>query len=264
MEGPFDTPIDTWRLVLRRLRNDWQLILSIFLGILVATTLISGAPIYLDSLARQSIATTIDSTVARRTVGFLTMVTALRSVPVEDQNIQSSQAAYLSAIERNVSEIHDGTQRHLITPNSVVALPGQAAGGVRSRGRLVEGFFQYYSSIEQRVSFLEGRMAGSAVGRGTQGPMLEAVVSETLAAAFDELRQMLAAGEPVGDVRVLFTRAEEIGVPITCPGSRMLSRTERCSREGSCVTTPILARRLSCLTPPMSSPSMRIWPSARS
>ncbi len=29
--------------------------------------------------------------------------------------------------------------------------------------------------------------------------------------AFDELRLMLAAGEPVGDVRVLFTRAEEIG-----------------------------------------------------
>lgn len=30
-------------------------------------------------------------------------------------------------------------------------------------------------------------------------------------AAFDELRLMRAAGEPVGDVRVLFTRAEEIG-----------------------------------------------------
>lgn len=30
-------------------------------------------------------------------------------------------------------------------------------------------------------------------------------------AAFDELRLMLVAGEPVGDVRVLFTRAEEIG-----------------------------------------------------
>jgi endoglucanase len=30
-------------------------------------------------------------------------------------------------------------------------------------------------------------------------------------AAFDELRLMLAAGVPVGDVRVLFTRAEEIG-----------------------------------------------------
>jgi endoglucanase len=30
-------------------------------------------------------------------------------------------------------------------------------------------------------------------------------------AAFDELRRMLAEGEPVGDVRVLFTRAEEIG-----------------------------------------------------
>ena len=184
MEGHFDTR----RLVLRRLRDDWQLILSIFLGILVATTLISGAPVYLDALARQSIATTIDSTVARRTDGFLTMVTALRSVPVEDQHVQSSQAAYVSAIAGNVSEIHTGTQRHVVTPNSVVALPDPAAGGARSRGRLVEGFFQHYSSIEQHVSFLEGRMAGVAVGRGTQGPMLEAVISQKLAEAFDDLR----------------------------------------------------------------------------
>ena len=174
MEGPFDTPIDTWRLVLRRLRNDWQLILSIFLGILVATTLISGAPIYLDSLARQSIATTIDSTVARRTDGFLTMVTALRSVPVEDQHVQSSQAAYLSAIERNVSEIHDGTRRHLRTRTDVVALPAPATSA-GTRARLVEGFLQYYPSIERHVSFLEGRMAGVALRRGTEGPMLEAM-----------------------------------------------------------------------------------------
>ena len=186
-DTPIDTPIDTWGLVLRRLRDDWQLILSIFLGILVATTLISGAPVYLDSLARQSIATTIDSTVARRTDGFLTIVTELRSVPVEDQQIQSSQAAYLNAIERNVSEIHDTTQRHLITPNSVVALPDPVTGGIQSRGRLVEGFLQHYSNIEQQVTFLDGRMADVAVGTGTRGPMLEAVISKTLAVAFDDL-----------------------------------------------------------------------------
>ena len=188
MEGSIDTPIDTKRLVLRRLRDDWQLILSIFSGILVATTLISGAPVYLDSLARQSIATTIDSTVARRTDGFLTIVTHLRSIPVEDQQVSSSQAAYFSAIERYVSEVHDGTQRHLKTPNILAAFPGPITAGVPSRGRQVEGFFQYYSTIEQHVSFLEGRMAGLAVRRGTEGPMLEAVISQRLAVAFDDLR----------------------------------------------------------------------------
>ena len=47
--------INTSSLVMRRLKDDWQLMVSIYLGILVATTLLSGAPVYLDSLERQSI-----------------------------------------------------------------------------------------------------------------------------------------------------------------------------------------------------------------
>ena len=184
MEGP----IDTKRLVLRRLRDDWQLILSIFLGILLATTLISGAPVYLDSLEQQSIAGAIDSTVARRTNAFLTIVTELRSLSVDDQDIPSTQAAYFRAIERNVSEIHDSTQRHLRTRTNLVTLPGPVSGAARSRGRLVEGFFQYYPSIERHVRFLEGWMAGVTLQRGTQGPMLEAVISQSLAEEFDDLR----------------------------------------------------------------------------
>src|ERR1700736_2215057 len=44
----------------------------------------------------------------------------------------------------------------------------------------------------------------------------------------------------------------------------MLSRIERCSNEGSWVTTEICARRLSCVTAAMSWPSIRMRPSSRS
>ena len=48
------------------------------------------------------------------------------------------------------------------------------------------------------------------------------------------------------------------------PAVRMLSRTERWSSEVSCVTTPIAARRLSCVTSAMSCPSIRMRPPSRS
>jgi hypothetical protein len=44
----------------------------------------------------------------------------------------------------------------------------------------------------------------------------------------------------------------------------MFSAIERCSSEVSCVTMPIAARRLSCVTWRMSWPSMRIAPCSSS
>ena len=45
---------------------------------------------------------------------------------------------------------------------------------------------------------------------------------------------------------------------------RMLSRIERCSSAVSWLTMPILPRRLSCVTPAMSSPPTRMRPPSRS
>jgi hypothetical protein len=175
-------------LVLRRLRNDWRLMLSVFLGILVATTLISGAPVYLAALERQSIIVSIDSAVERSTEAYLTIVTEARFVPAETEAIRSNDAIQTAAMARNVGPIHLGTERHIKTSTQLMALPAKPTGTDQApTGRIVEGFLQSFTNLERHIVFFEGRMATEAVLRGTQGPMVEAVVSVELALEFGDL-----------------------------------------------------------------------------
>ena len=186
--------INTISLVMRRLKDDWQLMVSIFLGILVATTLMSGAPVYLDALERQSIVGSVDSAVARFSDTYLTIITETDFVPVEVQAIQDTNDVYLEAIERNVAPIHAGTKRHIRMSFHTVSLPSESTPGAPA-GRIAEGFFQNYSGIEDHVTFLAGGSASDSVKRGTQGPLVEAIISDVLAQEFD--------GLSVGDVVVL-------------------------------------------------------------
>jgi putative ABC transport system permease protein len=182
-------PINTMNLVLRRLRDDWQLMVSIFLGILVATTLMSGAPVYLDSLERQSIVGSIDSAVERLSDSYLTIVAKTDFVPVEDESIRATNAAYMGAVERHIAPIHIGTNRHIQMPFHAVALPSHVTSGNPSQipGRVDLGFLQSYSDIENHLTFLTGGMTSDVVQRGTQGPMVEAIISDVLAEGFDGL-----------------------------------------------------------------------------
>jgi hypothetical protein len=180
--------VSTFSLVLRRLRNDWRLMLSVFLGILVATTLISGAPVYLSALERQSIIVSIDSAVNRSSEAYLSIITEARFVPAEEEALQANDEIHAEAMARNVAEVHVGTQRHVKTAAQLAALPAKpVTDRPETAVRVVEGFFQSYSDIARHIVFFEGRMATDVVLRGTQGPMLEGVVSAELALEYDDL-----------------------------------------------------------------------------
>ena len=47
-------------LVIRRVADNWKLVLSALVGITVVTTLMAGAPIYLDALGRVGVNNSID------------------------------------------------------------------------------------------------------------------------------------------------------------------------------------------------------------
>ena len=53
-------PLTTYRLVLKRITDDWKLLLSIFVGMTVTASLLAGAPVYIRTLERQSIDTAIE------------------------------------------------------------------------------------------------------------------------------------------------------------------------------------------------------------
>ena len=53
-------PMSTYKIVSRRLADDWKLLLSILVGITVAATLVAAAPIYIRTLERQGIDTGVN------------------------------------------------------------------------------------------------------------------------------------------------------------------------------------------------------------
>ena len=184
---------------------------SIFLGIMIATLLMSAAPVYLDALERQSIESAVESSLARDGETYFTITTRSNFIPLEVPEIERTDAALNRAIDASVAPIHTGTERHLRTPfysvippdKPVADPPDEDAGlepaqedGERRKAeedeeppprQPVEGLVQSFTGLEEHITVVEGRLAEDTVLRGTQGPMVEVLVSTSTAGAFGGL-----------------------------------------------------------------------------
>ena len=180
----------------RRIADDWKLLLSIFLGILVATTLVAGAPIYVDTLERQSLNTAIDRSPGRA----LNILVFASHVPVDRANLERIGLSLEEAVERRASHIYRGQELHLKAPTYLVGLPERPlseTGGVAPP----RGYFQSLSNLKDHVTFVEGRMARDDVSEGDSGPVVETMLGSALAGAFglgvgDTLTLTPSPGEP--------------------------------------------------------------------
>ena len=180
-------PLTTSTFIAKRLADDWKLLLSIFFGITVATTLIAGAPIYVKTLERQGINTAID----RAPQVFLNIFSYAPHVPLSRGSLESSDRTLEDAIQRHAAPIYRGRERYLKAPTYLVGLPGQPLP--QEMGEMVSrGYFQHLSNLEHHVRFLEGRMATDVIERGPRGPSLEAVIGTVSARVFG-----LEAGDAV-------------------------------------------------------------------
>ena len=154
---------------------------SIFLGIMIATLLMSAAPVYLDALERQSINSAVESALARDGETYFTITSRSNFIPLEKREIEGTGAALDQAIDASVAPLHTGTERHLRTPFYSVVIPSKPLP------EPVEGFIQSYTGLSEHVTVTEGRQAQDAVLRGTHGPMVEVLVSAMTAAEFGGL-----------------------------------------------------------------------------
>ena len=187
---------------------------SIFLGIMVATLLMSAAPVYLDALERQSINSAVETSLARDGETYFTITTRSNFIPLEVPEIERTGAALDQAIDASVAPIHTGTQRHLRTPFYSVVLPdrplleppededgeGSVGAGFKPAPEdetendepppppePVEGLVQSYTGLNDHITIVDGRPAQDTVLRGTQGPMVEVLVSASTSAEFGGL-----------------------------------------------------------------------------
>ncbi|GIS69115.1 MAG: hypothetical protein CM1200mP8_6730 [Chloroflexota bacterium] len=93
--------LNTINLVKQRLINEWKLMLSIFSGVLIATTLISGAPIYLDSLERISVNTAFDRT---SDVNPLKALIYTPNLVLTRDSLEDSQQKVNTAVESHIEK----------------------------------------------------------------------------------------------------------------------------------------------------------------
>ena len=174
-------PLSLPKFIIKRLADDWKLLLSIFLGILLASTLIAGAPVYFRSLQKLGLNTAID----RAPDVFLNIFTYAPRVPLSENGLQESEKFFDGAIQRHASEIYRGHERYVKSPNYLIGLPHRPlSDGIEEGGRVSRGYFRFITNLDQHVSFIQGRMASDDITQGAGGPALEAVVGTTAAAIF--------------------------------------------------------------------------------
>ena len=173
--------------------------LSVFLGILVATLLMSAAPVYLDALERQSIKGAIGQEVSRWGGSFFDITVESRFVPLDGDDFERSDLAHGAALEENATPIIAGTHRFVRTLSySVLVMRQPSESGEKSEAlttRVEVGLFQHLEGLEDRGAFVEGRAPEGIVLNGEDGPVVEAVVSSSTAEEFGNIR--------VGDVLVV-------------------------------------------------------------
>jgi ABC-type multidrug transport system fused ATPase/permease subunit len=170
--------LSTWTYIFRRLVDDWKLLLSIFVGVVVASVLVAGAPVYLQALERQSLNTAID----RASDQFIDIFTFAPHIPLSDGGLDGTGGALEQAVDRHVADIYEGQERYVRTTAYLVGLPGRPL--LDAGQRLSRGYFQLLASLEDHVTLREGRMATDEVVAGTRGPEFEATVGGPAARLF--------------------------------------------------------------------------------
>ena len=172
-------PLSMPGFIARRLVDDWKMLLSIFLGITIATGLVAGAPVYILALERQGINTAID----RADDTFLDFFVYGPNILLSDAGLGASGRAVDDAIERHIFPVADGNTRRVKSPNYLVGHPTRPLpdkpGAIASRG-----YFQYLLDFGGHVTVLEGAMPTDAISQAARGPIVEAVISESSARTF--------------------------------------------------------------------------------
>lgn len=174
-------PLTTTSYIFKRLADDWKLLLSALMGIIVATSLIAGAPVYVRALERQS----LDTAIERSSRLFLNLFVASPYVPLNAGSLEDTERLLDDSLQRHMPEIQRGRERYLKTQTLVVGLPTRPLPGADSpESQVSRGYFQYLSNLERHVRFLDGEMGSGVVTPGPQGPIIEAVLGSENAEVF--------------------------------------------------------------------------------
>lgn len=186
-------------LVRRRILSDWKLLSSILVGILIATSLASGTPIYLSALEQQGFITSINEVSSP----VLTINMSAPNILVSEDSILDTENIVSNAIDNYLKEIHLSTETYIKTDSWLVGFPSRPLPKGGGKGIIASrGYLQSLTDIQANSNFIDGRMALSDISFSDYGPVIEAVISKYTAITFDA---------QIGDV---FTLTSSLADPI--------------------------------------------------
>ncbi len=142
----------TFGFIIKRLGSDWKLLLSIFAGVIIASTLVAGAPVYLNSLARLTLNTSID----RSSILFLNIFAFAPNVPLNEESLNVTDGEIDLLIEENISDFYVSRERFLKGTTLLVGTPWRPLANA-DVDLVSRGYLQYLSNVESQVNFTSGR-----------------------------------------------------------------------------------------------------------
>ena len=169
----------TFGFIIKRLSSDWKLLLSIFAGIIIASTLVAGAPVYLNSLARLTLNTSID----RSSILFLNIFAFAPNVPLNEESLNVTDSEIDGLIEENISDFYVSRERFLKGTTLLVGTPQRPLANA-DVDLVSRGYLQYLSNVEKQVDFTSGRAFTDTVTPTEDGLHVEVMLGSTPANVF--------------------------------------------------------------------------------
>ena len=169
----------TFGFIFKRLSSDWKLLLSIFAGIVIASTLVAGAPVYLNSLGRLTLNTAID----RSSILFLNIFAYAPNIPLNEERLNATDGEIDALIEANISDFYVSRERFLKGTTLLVGTPWRPLANA-DVDLVSRGYLQYLSNVEQHVNFTSGRAYTDTVTVTGDDYHVEALLGATPANVF--------------------------------------------------------------------------------
>ena len=159
---------------MKRLRDERLLVLSVVVGVSIATTLAAGAPVYLASLEQQAYQTSLD----RLSSPYLYFDVIGPTMPLTQEALEQAEESLTDAVASRISHLYLGHEIYLKGDDSLVGLPARPLpDALGKKGVLSVGYFQYLSNLEVHSRLVQGRMPLGVIASGPRGPVVEAVIA---------------------------------------------------------------------------------------
>ena len=175
--------LGTNKLISRRLADEWKLLASVFIGILIAVTIGAGSTMYLNALSQLAFKVSLE----RLGAPTIDLDVFAKRIALKESAIDRADELLSTITTKHLGDLYVGHETYVRGEMSIVGTqqrPLPEIGDQESNATVSSGFLHWLTNLETRASVTEGRMF-TAETRGTQNdPVVEAVISVDVAQDF--------------------------------------------------------------------------------